>query len=115
MFYDQLKNAISSGDTVFEVYAKTAPSDLDGELVKVADIVLTSDLYTSRFGDERLHFQHVRVWNDYNVWPTEWRYATEDVHFDQVPENTWGRTVPAVWPENEEDAEAFYVEQVVHY
>ena len=100
MFYDQLKTTIADGDTLFEVYAMTAPPDLDGELVKIADIVLTSDLYTSRFGDERLHFQHVRVWNDYQFWPREWRRAHNDVHIDQTPENTWGRTVPAVWPED---------------
>jgi len=36
------------------------------------------------------------------------------VQIEQVSENMWGRTVPEVWPENEEDAEAFYVEQVTH-
>ena len=100
MFYEQLKNTISAGDTLLEVFAMTAPPDLDGELVKIAEIVLESDLYTSRFGDERLHFQHVRVWNDYRFWPHEWMLATEDVHIEQTPENTWGRTVPAVWPES---------------
>ena len=109
MFYDQLKT-ITEGQTVLEVYAVTAPPDLDGELVKIADIVLMTDFYTSRFGDERLHFQHVRVWNDYRFWPYQWRSQSGDVHIDQTEENTWGRTVPAVWPENEEDAQAFYLE-----
>jgi len=109
MFYNQLKT-ITEGQTILEVYAMTAPPDADGELVKIADIVLLSDLYTSRFGDERLHFQHVRVWNDYRFWPRSWMWHTEDVHIAQTEENTWGRSVPAVWPETEEDAQAFYLE-----
>ena len=63
-WYDQLKT-IKSGESVLEVFAMTAPPALNGELVKIADIVLETDLYTSVFGDERLHFQHVRVMNDY--------------------------------------------------
>ena len=55
MFYDQLKR-IQAGETILEVYAKTAPDSLGGELVKIADIVLKTNLYTSKFGDERLHF-----------------------------------------------------------
>ena len=69
-----------------------------------------SDLYTSRFGDERLHFQHVRIWNDYRFWDRTWKLNNEDMHIDQTEENTWGRTVPEVWPDNEEDAQAFYLE-----
>ena len=56
----------------------------------------------------------MRVWNDMRYWPREWRHSHDDVHIEQVSENMWGRTVPEVWPENEEDAEAFYVEQVTH-
>lgn len=81
MFYDQLKT-IKAGETILEVYALTAPPALDGQLVKIADIVLSTDLYTSRFGDERLHFQHVRVWNDYAYWPREWRGNHDDVHIN---------------------------------
>lgn len=55
MFYDQLKR-IQAGETILEVYAKTAPESLGGELVKIADLVLLSNLFTSKFGDERLHF-----------------------------------------------------------
>ena len=55
MFYDQLKT-IRAGETILEVYALTAPPRLDGELVKIADIMLKTDLYTSKFADERLHF-----------------------------------------------------------
>ena len=114
MFYDQLKT-IRAGETILEVYAMTAPPALDGQLVKIADLVLSTDLQTSRFGDERLHFQHVRVWNDYAYWPREWRTNHDDVHINQTPESTWGRTLPGVWPEREEDAEAFYLEQQIHY
>lgn len=39
-----------------EVHALTAPESLGGELVKIADLVLMSDLYTSVGGDERLLF-----------------------------------------------------------
>jgi len=55
MFYDQLKR-IQAGQTILEVHALTAPPALGGELVKIADLVLKTNLYTSKFGDERLHF-----------------------------------------------------------
>lgn len=47
-----------------EVHALTAPEQYGGELVKIADIVLKTDLYTSVFGDENLFFEHQRVTKD---------------------------------------------------
>lgn len=56
-WYDQLRGAFNSGDVVMEVHALTAPEGLeDSRLVKIADLVLMSDLYTSDGGDERLMF-----------------------------------------------------------
>ena len=56
-WYDQLINGISSGADLFTVRALTAPAgDPDSEWIDIATITLTSDLFTSKFGDERLFF-----------------------------------------------------------
>ena len=51
MWYDQLRDEIKSGDMLLDVMAWTAPASLGGEFVKIADIKLLSDLYTSVWGD----------------------------------------------------------------
>ena len=57
MFYDQLKR-IKEGSIIMSVEALTAPVSLGGTWVKMADIKLLSDLYTSTFADSRLFFRH---------------------------------------------------------
>ena len=42
----------------------TAPKNLGGELVKIADIVLMTPLVTSKFADETLYFRHRSVRED---------------------------------------------------
>jgi len=57
MFYDQLKT-IESGSTLFEVHAMDNARSKGGKLVKIADIVLTTPLVTSKWGDSSLYFRH---------------------------------------------------------
>jgi hypothetical protein len=65
MWYDQLKREFSDGDTLFTVKALTAPPGVpESREVVIGSIVLTSDLYTSVAGDERLFFEHEPVRND---------------------------------------------------
>lgn len=56
-----------SGVKIFDVYAWTAPegandlNDEPRERVKIAEINLKTKLYTSKAGDERLFFKHIRA------------------------------------------------------
>jgi len=59
VWYKQLQKKIPKGSTIFEVYARTAPRDCNKEesrLVKIAEVNLLTDLYTSDFGDAGLYF-----------------------------------------------------------
>ena len=59
MWYDQLKSEISTGTTLFNVNALTAPPGLsESRLVKIGTIELLTPLYTSVAGDNRLFFEH---------------------------------------------------------
>jgi len=68
MFYDQLKT-IPSGSTILEVWALTAPYSLGGEWIQIAEINLLTPLGTSKFGDERLFFNHYDMELDRAMWP----------------------------------------------
>lgn len=92
-----------------EVHAWTAPKALDGVLVHIADIILKSDLYTSRGGDERLFFQHKRVSNDRIFWPREWKRLNEDVKLSRDVGEFSGI---ANWPTTDNLAEEFYISEV---
>ena len=48
MWYDQLRNRISSGNTVLKIWATPAPGV---DKIDIGDIVLSSDLHTSVWGD----------------------------------------------------------------
>ena len=90
----------------------TAPEGVEGsQLVKIADIVLRTQLLTSAWGDANLYFRHRGVFNDYKFWPRLWRQEHADVHFRKTEESIWGFEVPqGVWPETDDEAEAFYIE-----
>lgn len=57
MFYDQLMS-IASGTVVMEAWAWDGPESDGGAKFKIADLMLTTPLTTSTFGDERLFFEH---------------------------------------------------------
>lgn len=56
MWYDQLRREIKKDASILAVWAWTAPESLGGEYVQIGDITLTSDLYTSVWGDSKLNF-----------------------------------------------------------
>jgi len=61
-WYDEIKNKVMKNDNLFEVYAYTIATDDNPETeVKIADVRLLTELYTSRWADERLYFRHERV------------------------------------------------------
>lgn len=46
-WYDRLRDNLDFGDTIYEVYALTAPEHLGGAEVKIADVKLQTDLLAS--------------------------------------------------------------------
>ena len=61
----RLQEIGTAGTTILNVYAIDEP---EASPIYIADIVLDTDLVTSKFGDERLHFQHVRTKRDKKYW-----------------------------------------------
>jgi len=114
MWYDQLKDAHELGDTIYEVHALTAPEALGGELVKIADINLMTELHTSRWADENLYFRHKGLYWDFRYWPKDWRHHERAWNFHMMNPKT--DTVPAGWPtDDDEKAKAMYEDQVANY
>ena len=82
----------------------------EASLVHIADIKLDTDLVTSKFGDERLHFQHVRTKRDKKYWDKQTKEEFSDgllePIFDPKPaEKDWDITG---WPTNDNDAKDMY-------
>ena len=66
--------------------------------MKIADLVLMTDLYTSVWGDETLLFRHQDPSWDRKYWSPALRRLDEDMAFDRNnPDDTWGDTVPPYW------------------
>ena len=85
MWYDQLKDAHSVGDIIYEVHALTAPTgELGGELVKIADIKLLTELHTSQWADQNLYFRHKGLYWDFKYWPRSWRKHEREWNFHKM-------------------------------
>lgn len=91
--------------TLFTVKARHDPSQADvaeEDLPTIAEIRLTSDLYRSTFGDERLFFQHETINRDLSklhkqgdegiARAKEWKDMIER-HKRQTEDDTWNRPV----------------------
>jgi len=51
-------SGIVEGTILYKVYAKDAPTSLGGQELLIGEIVLRSDLVTSKWGDEHMFFRH---------------------------------------------------------
>ena len=67
---------IPSGSRLYTVFAMSAPRELGGEETHIADLVLTSELTTSVWGDKHLYFRHQNMADDLTLRP-EWGQYTE--------------------------------------
>jgi len=114
-WYRQLQAVIPKGSIILDVYAVTAPTSLEeSKRVKVAEVKLLTDLYTSKHGDERLYFQHKRIQSDRKYYPKKWKKLARETElcFSNEDEETFGNEVPeGVWPENDSDAKFFFEHQ----
>ena len=110
-WYDQLRDHFAVGDTIYKVTALTAPEALGGERKHVANLILKTTLRTSEYGDDYLFFQHFELEDDMDFWPSSWVNLGEDLEFDDDEEG-FGDDIPeGVWPEDNEEAKAFFMEQ----
>merc|ERR1719348_2942876 len=67
---DDLKS-IPQGTTLYQVWAFDNPEELDGVETHIADLVLTSEMTTSVWGDKHLFFRHQDMAEDVALYP-EW-------------------------------------------
>merc|ERR1712142_1276069 len=63
--------SIPAGSTLYEVYAWDNPEGLNGVEKHIANLVLTSDMVTSLWGDSHLFFRHQDMAEDVAIHP-EW-------------------------------------------
>lgn len=112
MFYDQLMS-IDEGTILLEAWAYDGPESEGHVASKIADIKLTSELMTSLFGDERLHFQHQRINRDRRLY-TDRSWKSLDTMFSQ-DDNVADFDLSA-WPvDDEEAAKAMFDSQIESY
>ena len=62
---------IPPGTTLYKVFALDKPIQLGGSETHIGDLVLTSDITTSNWGDKHLYFRHQDMADDVVIKP-EW-------------------------------------------
>jgi len=63
--------SIPMGTTLYQVWALDKPEELGGVEVHIADLVLTSDMTTTMWGDKHMFFRHQDMAEDVALYP-EW-------------------------------------------
>ena len=110
-WYADLVTVGTAGTEILEVWAISEP---DAAEVLIAKIYLDTDLTTSKFGDERFYFQHVRTKRDFKYMSGATKTTLKSIHplMSEV-EHEWD---VSAWPtESEEAAEDFYMDQINTY
>ena len=118
MWYDQLRGDLKAGDHVMTVEGLTAPLSLGGAYEPIGKVTLISDLYTSVFGDQRFHFQHLRINVDRKYWERKWKQEKEDLEFQINRNNRFGtgeKSLEGKWPETDEEAKEMYEAQIQEF
>ena len=120
---DQMKR-IKAGTEIFEVWAHTAPPQLDdAKLVQIAKITLTSDLITSIFADARMFFSHLDKDWDHPFYPEEWLgpdNSGDKPKCNRGKKNKWlwgapdpndPKDKPWAWPQTAEEAKIKFADE----
>lgn len=92
----------------------TAPEALGGEEVHIANVKLQTDLLASELSDEFIYFRHRPQHLDRRYFKNRnWtRHLMRTQRFVKNEDTIWNQEVPeGVWPEDNEEAEAFYIAQ----
>ena len=63
--------SVPAGSTLYQVWALDVPQELGGTETHIADLVLTSDMTTTTWGDKNLYFRHQDMAEDVAIRP-EW-------------------------------------------
>ena len=112
-WYKEIRAKVNVNENLFDVYVYTP--EWNGNPmseVKIAEVLLKTPLYTSRWADRSLYFKHRHVSMDRKHWSKHLKDIREDPWLDMKDEdNRWGSTVPAGWPKDQVKAEAKYVEE----
>ena len=109
MWHERLMEIGTAGTTILNVLAVDTPNT---EPFKIAEIKLITDLTTSKFGDERLHFQHVRTGRDRKFWTKETKKADKLIDPKITPREIHDWDVSA-WPsDNDDEAHEFFMDQI---
>lgn len=69
-YLDQLQT-IKEGTTLYEVYGMSAPKELGGKEYLIGELVTTSEVTSSKWGDDHLFFRHQWTEDDIKAKP-EW-------------------------------------------
>ena len=110
-WYADLLTVGKAGTHILDVFVISDPDEAE---VKIAEITLDTDLVTSKFGDERFFFQHVRTKRDFKYWSGSTKTTLKALHplLDEVS-HEWD---VAEWPTtSEEEAEDYYMDQINTY
>ena len=68
--------SVPVGTVLYTIWAMDKPEELGGVETHIADLVLTSELTTSLWGDQHLFFRHQNMEDDLGLRP-EWEQYTE--------------------------------------
>ena len=88
-YLDQLTSGcVQPGWPLFDLWCTEGPEELGHELKQIGQIITTSDLVTSMYGDTKLFFRHVRFEEDLEARP-EWlafvELFTRKTFIDNLP------------------------------
>ena len=72
---------LQNGSTLYEIYALDKPEEMFGKEKHIANLVMVSEMITSRWGDKQLFFRHQDMAEDLKIQP-EWVEFTQTFGFD---------------------------------
>jgi len=76
LFTDDLVS-IPKGSTLYEVWAMDQPAEVGGKEAHIANLVLDSQVTTSKWGDQHLFFKHQDMWDDVDLIGGAWYDYTD--------------------------------------
>lgn len=80
MIYVSQLESVPADSKLYEVYARNAPDELNGEEVLIGTIVLDGKLVKSKWGDDNLFIRHQMMNDDTDIHP-EWDPYLEKFKF----------------------------------
>jgi len=82
-FYSQLMRALAPGEVLYELYIQAEPLQTNLQLIKLGEVVLTSEGTTSKFGDRHFFHRHQLFEDDLQLRPDWVSGATTDINIQE--------------------------------